>query len=238
MAHAGRLEPRERAALLDDYGWELYNAHQFRDAVDAGRDAARLYEELEDAVALAHCLVRLSRHLFMIGETDEAEDCAHRAVRILRTEGDAAAQAYAMLALGAILALTCQSAEATPVLEHADRLALYSERPDLAALCLNYLAIARFEDGDAGGPGHDAQQHRDRARRRAPRGHRARLHEPRRAAVPRRPPDRARALRARRAGVHARARVLVARLQPRDAPLPAAAAPRRVGRGRARACAR
>ena len=36
MAHAGRLEPRERAALLDDYGWELYNAHKFRDAVDAG----------------------------------------------------------------------------------------------------------------------------------------------------------------------------------------------------------
>ena len=151
MAHAGRLEPRERAALLDDYGWELYNAHKFRAAVDAGRDAARLYEELEDSVALAHCLVRLSRHLFMIGETDEAEDSAHRAVRILRTEGDAAAQAYAMLALGAILALTCQSAEATPVLEHADRLALYSERPDLAALCLNYLAIARFEDGDTGG---------------------------------------------------------------------------------------
>jgi DNA-binding CsgD family transcriptional regulator/tetratricopeptide (TPR) repeat protein len=151
IAHAGRLEPRERAALIDDYGWELYNAHKFRAAVDAGRDAVRLYEELEDRVALAHCLVRLSRHLFMVGETDEAEDCAHRAVRILRTEGDPAAQAYAMLALGAILALTSQSAEATPVLEHADRLALYSERPDLAALCLNYLAIARFEDGDAAG---------------------------------------------------------------------------------------
>ena len=151
MAHVARLDPSERAALLDDYGWELYNAHRFRDAVDAGRDAVRLYEELEDRIALAHCLVRLSRHLFMIGETDEAEDCAHRAVRILRSEGDAAAQAYAMLALGAILALTSQSAEATPVLEHADRLALYSERPDLAALCLNYLAISRFEDGDAAG---------------------------------------------------------------------------------------
>ena len=38
-----RLEPRERAALLDDYGWELYNAHHFREAVDAAREAERLY---------------------------------------------------------------------------------------------------------------------------------------------------------------------------------------------------
>jgi DNA-binding CsgD family transcriptional regulator/tetratricopeptide (TPR) repeat protein len=151
IPHADRLTVAERAALLDEYAWELYNAYRFRDAMNAGRDAARLYETLNDPVGLAHCLVRLSRHEFMMGETDEAEDRAHRAVRILRGEGDAAAQAFAMLALGAILALTCQSTEAMPVLEHADRLALYAKRPDLAALCLNYLAIARFEDGDAAG---------------------------------------------------------------------------------------
>ena len=222
MAHVGRLDPRERAALLDDYGWELYNAHRFRDAVDAGRDAVRLYEELEDRIALAHCLVRLSRHLFMIGETDEAEDCAHRAVRILRSEGDAAAQAYAMLALGAILALTSQSAEATPVLEHADRARALLRAPRPRGAVPELPGDLALRGRRRSGPGHDAQQHRDRARRRASRGDRARLHEPRRAAVPRRAPVRSRALRARRARVHARARVLVACLQPGDASLPAA----------------
>ena len=65
--HLLRLDERERAAVLDDYGWELYNAHRFREAVDAGRAAAALYEQLGDPVAVAHCLVRVSRHLFMAG---------------------------------------------------------------------------------------------------------------------------------------------------------------------------
>jgi DNA-binding CsgD family transcriptional regulator len=150
-AHASRLEPRERAALLDDYGWELYNAGRFGEAVAAGREAERLYEELGDRVALALCLVRLSRHLFMCGSTDEALACAHQAVTILSSAADDAALAHATLYLGAILALSDQAAEATGVLERADRLALRSERPDLAALCLNYIAIARVEGGDLGG---------------------------------------------------------------------------------------
>ena len=44
--HLPGLGERERAAVLDDYGWELYNAHRFREAVDAGRAAAALYEGL------------------------------------------------------------------------------------------------------------------------------------------------------------------------------------------------
>ena len=74
--HLARLGERDRAAVLDDYGWELYNAHRFREAVDAGRAAAALYEQLDDPVAVAHALVRVSRHLFMAGETVEAEECA------------------------------------------------------------------------------------------------------------------------------------------------------------------
>ena len=104
--HLSRLGERERAAVLDDYGWELYNAHRFREAVDAGREAAALYEQLDDPVAVAHALVRASRHLFMAGETVEAEECADRAVAILEPAGDAAALAAASLHRGAILALT------------------------------------------------------------------------------------------------------------------------------------
>ncbi len=149
--HLPELGERERAALLDDYGWELYNAHRFREAVDAARAAAELYEQLGDSVAVAHCLVRCSRHLFMAGETVEAEECADRAVAILEPSGDAAALASASLHRGAILALTDEFERATGMLEPARELALRADRGDLAALALNYLGVAAVERGDPGG---------------------------------------------------------------------------------------
>jgi DNA-binding CsgD family transcriptional regulator/tetratricopeptide (TPR) repeat protein len=151
LPHAARLGQRERAELLDSYGWELYNAMRFREAVDAGREAAELYGRLDDAVALGGCLVRISRHLFMAGETDAAEFAAHEAVAILEPTGDAAALAHASLYDGATLALTDDPETAAPILEHARELALRAGRPDFAALALNYLGIARTEVGDAGG---------------------------------------------------------------------------------------
>jgi DNA-binding CsgD family transcriptional regulator/tetratricopeptide (TPR) repeat protein len=147
-AHIDRLAPRDQAGVLDDYGWELYNAARFGEAVAAGTEAALLYERLGDRVALGMCLVRLSRHLFMAGETDAAEDRAERAVTILETDGDEAQRAQALLYEGAILALTETSGRARDVLERARALALASQRPDLAALGLNYLGIALVEGGE------------------------------------------------------------------------------------------
>jgi DNA-binding CsgD family transcriptional regulator/tetratricopeptide (TPR) repeat protein len=147
LPHLARLDLRARAELLDRYGWELYNAHRFREAVDAGREAARLYEEAGDPVAVGECLVRLSRHLFMAGETDEAEHAASRAVLVLEPTGHAAALAHASLYEGAILALTDEPDRAAGILASARDLALRSGRGDLAALALNYLGIARFELG-------------------------------------------------------------------------------------------
>ena len=149
--HLHRVPARERAALLDGYGWELYNAHRFRDAVAAGREAAGLYEQLAEPVALGECLVRTSRHLFMAGETDEAERCALRSLAILEPAGDEAALAHASLYTGAILALTDDPARAERLLERARELAELSGRPDLSALALNYLGIARNELGDPSG---------------------------------------------------------------------------------------
>lgn len=142
MPHAALLDVRGQADLLHGYGWELYNAGRFVDAAGVGRRALALYEELGDERALGLCLVRLSRLLFMAGETDEAEAAALRAVDLL---GD---NAYATLYLGAILALSARHVDAMAVLERADQLALEASRPDLGALCLNYLAIARFEAGE------------------------------------------------------------------------------------------
>jgi DNA-binding CsgD family transcriptional regulator/tetratricopeptide (TPR) repeat protein len=153
LPHLDRLRIRERAAVLDEYGWELYNAHRFREAVDAGREAARLYEQIDDPVAQGECLVRLSRHLFMAGETDEAEDCAQRAVMTLQATGHAAALAHASLYTGAILAMTDDADRAAAILEAARDLAARAMRPDLAALALNYMGIARVERGEPDGIG-------------------------------------------------------------------------------------
>jgi DNA-binding CsgD family transcriptional regulator/tetratricopeptide (TPR) repeat protein len=148
LPHLERLPARERAGVLDDYGWELYNAHRFREAVDAGRRAVALYDEQGDPVAVGECLVRVSRHLFMAGETDAAEDCARRAVETLEPTGQKAALAHATLYRGAIFAMTDAPDEAAETLAHARRLAQEAARADLAALALNYLGIACFEVGE------------------------------------------------------------------------------------------
>ena len=151
VPHADRLPLRERAEFLNDYGWELYNAHRFRASVDASRAAERLFREVGEPIPLALCLVRLSRHLFMAGATDAAEEAAQRAVVTLIDVGDDAALAYATLYLGAILAQTPARGGDARCSSAPTRSRWRSQRPDLAALCLNYLAIARVEAGEPDG---------------------------------------------------------------------------------------
>ena len=52
LRHVDRLGPAERARLLDDYAWELYNANRFDDAVASAAEAVRGHEELGDRIAL------------------------------------------------------------------------------------------------------------------------------------------------------------------------------------------
>jgi DNA-binding CsgD family transcriptional regulator/tetratricopeptide (TPR) repeat protein len=151
LPHAGRLALRDRAALLDAYGWELYNAHRFREAVDAGREAARMYADAGDPVAVGLCLVRVSRHLFMAGETRGAQEAAERAVGLLESASDPGALAHASLYQGAILAMVDEPERAEPILVGALGLARRADRDDLAALTLNYLGMARVELGDPTG---------------------------------------------------------------------------------------
>ena len=233
--HLHRVPARERADLLDGYGWELYNAHRFRDAVAAGREAAGLYEQLEDPVALGECLVRTSRHLFMAGETDEAERCALRALAILEPAGDEAALAHASLYTGAILALTddpLRARRAARARARAGR-ALGTAGPGGARAQLPRHRAHRARRSERAGA---APQERRGGDRRAPaRVRRARLLQPRRDARARRPARRARGGRGRGPALRARARLLVARVQPRGPPLRRARAPRQPRRGGVRA---
>ena len=145
--------PAARAALFDDWSWELYLAHRFADAVRAGRTALELLERVGDAAshteAVAAVLVRLSRYLFMTGEGEEAERLGARAVATLEASPAGPALAAATTYHGAGLVLTGRSAAALPVLERARVLADAAERPDLASLVLNYRGLARAEVEEA-----------------------------------------------------------------------------------------
>ena len=138
----------------------------------------------------------LSRHLYMAGDTDAAEVNAQRAVMTLEPTGHGAALAHASLNEGAILAMTEEDpARTVDILVSARELATRAARPDLAALSLNYLGMARVAVRRPGGRRAAAPEHRRRRAGAPVRVRRARLLQPGRAAVPRRRARRARGLR-------------------------------------------
>jgi ATP/maltotriose-dependent transcriptional regulator MalT len=143
VAHLDRLDPRERAALLDDHAWELHNAHRFADALRAGAAAVALYTGLDAAGALGEARVRLSRYHYLAGDTGRARAVAREAVDGLRAARVPEATAYASTYHGAVLALVGDAARATVELDEAQAAAERCGRGDLAALCLNYQSIAR-----------------------------------------------------------------------------------------------
>ena len=159
-----------------------------------------LYDQLGDPVASAQCLVRASRHLFMAGETDEAEAARHRALahaRAGRRRGRRSPTPRSTTARS--WRITDEPVRAEPLLERARELAERAGRPDLAALALNYLGIARAELGDPGGLAAAARERRGGDRRAPARVRRARLLQSRRDARARRPARRARGVRRPRA---------------------------------------
>ncbi|MGH3811964.1 MAG: ATP-binding protein [Pseudonocardiaceae bacterium] len=148
LQHAELLGARERAQVLDAYAGELSNAHRFADAVAAGREAVARYRELGDPVALGEALLRLSRHMYMTGGTDEAEQVVDRAMQVLTRAGCPQALAQVSAHRGAILALTDRPEDAATTLGQARDRATDLDRPDLVALCLNYLGVARAHLGE------------------------------------------------------------------------------------------
>lgn len=144
-----RLAPPVLAEVLDGYAWELYNAHRFAEAVGYGRRAVDLLSRLGDAGAEAAAMGRLSRHLFMLGQPDEARALAGHAVG-LAAGGGPQAVAAAEMSLGALQALDVESDAAADTLRRGSALAASTGRRDLVALAWNYETIARDDLDPAG----------------------------------------------------------------------------------------
>lgn len=143
LTHEDRLDRPDLARICDAYAWELHNAHRFDEAVAYSLRAVRLLTALGEHEALIQALVQMARHYFMQAQAAEAERCAHRAVDLVAGTqragpGSAAQQADALLALGAIQALSGDPEEAERTLTSA-----LEADPDsglVSSLATNYLA--------------------------------------------------------------------------------------------------
>lgn len=151
LRHEDRLPVAERPRLLEEYAWELYNAHRFADAATAAGRSCDLWPAVGDAVDVGTAQVTLSRHRWMSGDVAGAWEAIDRATAILDGADHAGARAQAHTYRGAMLALQERVDEALPQLDRAQRLAEQSGSESLVALCLNYrgmCAVARGEDGE------------------------------------------------------------------------------------------
>ncbi|GAA3619454.1 ATP-binding protein [Microlunatus ginsengisoli] len=140
LEHRDRLAPDVRVEVLDGYAWELYNAYRFADAVEYATRAVAAAARLGDRQTQAGAMGRLSRHLFMQGEPDQARD---RAIGAVELADDPDSLAAAQVSLGALMALDVDCETATEALDEGRRLAESAGRTDLVALTLNYDSLAR-----------------------------------------------------------------------------------------------
>jgi ATP/maltotriose-dependent transcriptional regulator MalT len=145
LLHEHDLAPAERPRVLEEYAWELYNAHRFSEAAEAAERACELWPGVGDPGELGTAYVTLSRHRWMSGDVDGAWTALDIATEILDASDDLAGRAQAHLYPGAIRALQEQVDEAEPELLHAKALAEQAGSDSLVALCLNYLGVCAME---------------------------------------------------------------------------------------------
>jgi DNA-binding CsgD family transcriptional regulator/tetratricopeptide (TPR) repeat protein len=148
LRYEDRLPPADRARLLEDYAWELYNAHRLRDAGDTAQRSYELWREVGDQVPMGIALVTLSRLRWIAGDTAAAWTAIEAATELLDRTDDVAARAHAHTYRGAQLALHGEVGRALPQLDHAQALAEAAGADSLVALCLNYRGVCALTMGD------------------------------------------------------------------------------------------
>jgi DNA-binding CsgD family transcriptional regulator/tetratricopeptide (TPR) repeat protein len=151
---SGLLPDEQRAAVMEDSVWVLYNLSRFDKAVARAREVVRLRERLGDPVALGEALTTLSRTLYMVNDPAGSEQAVTRAVALLEPLGDLPRLAYAYTYLAAILKLTDRLDEAIARARQALELGERTGQQDVVAHSLNYLGYALLDRGDPGGAEH------------------------------------------------------------------------------------
>jgi ATP/maltotriose-dependent transcriptional regulator MalT len=153
LAHDRLLPEEERAELLEERAWTLYNLHRFDEAVTAAGSAVALRERLDDPIAQARALIVLGRMRLLANDPHAAIDAVEAAVAMLEQHGDDEQQVEALVARAEIYALIEEPADLAMELT-AQAVARTGRlgRPDLRSRALNYRAISQCAGGNTPNP--------------------------------------------------------------------------------------
>src|SRR5918995_1354245 len=149
-----RMPAGERAAMLEESVWVLYNLSRFEEAATRAARVVGLRERTGDPAALGQALTTLSRMRYMVNDPAGSEEAVTRAVALLEPLGDQERLGRAFSYRAAILKLTDRPEEAIELARRALELGERTGQEDVVAHSLNYLGSALLDLGDPSGAGH------------------------------------------------------------------------------------
>jgi DNA-binding CsgD family transcriptional regulator/tetratricopeptide (TPR) repeat protein len=141
----------QRATIMEDSVWVLYNLSRFDKAVARAREVVQLRELIGDQAALGQALTTLSRTLYMVNDPAGSEEAVTRAFARLQPLDDSRRLARTYTYLAAILKLTDRLDEAMVQAKQALELGERTSQQDVVAHSLNYLGYALLDLGDPSG---------------------------------------------------------------------------------------
>jgi DNA-binding CsgD family transcriptional regulator/tetratricopeptide (TPR) repeat protein len=154
LAWSGQLTGEQRATVLEESIWVLYNLSRFDEAVARAGLVVGLRERIGDPATLGQALTTLSRMRYMVNDPAGSEAAVTRAVALLEPLGDRRRLARAYTYLAAIMKLTDRLDEAIARARQALELGRRTGQEDVVAHSLNYLGYALLDLGDPGGAAH------------------------------------------------------------------------------------
>jgi DNA-binding CsgD family transcriptional regulator/tetratricopeptide (TPR) repeat protein len=151
LEQAGRFEPGERAALLEQYAVESYTIGAAAQAVEAMRGAIELLASGGDRGRLGADLRWLSRMRWMALDRAGAEQAGQEAIDVLEPDGDPALLALALSNQSQLLMLANRAVESIPYGERAVALAREVNDAATTSHALANIGTARWMLGDPAG---------------------------------------------------------------------------------------
>lgn len=148
LRYEDQLPDQVRAELLEEYAWELHNAHRFPEAVAAAERACQLSCNADDRSRCGTAKITLSRLHWVSGDNASAWDAIEEATATLDGTDDSVGQAMAHSYRAAVLALTDKIDEAREEIRYARSLAEANGIDVLVNMCMNYEAVVALAAGD------------------------------------------------------------------------------------------
>ena len=148
LRYEDRMTDVGRAQLLEEYAWQLHNAHRFPEAVEAAERACQLSCNVDDQVRCGTAKITLSRLHWVSGDNKRAWEAIEEATATLDGTDDAVGQAMAHSYRAAVLALTDKVDEALKEITYARSLAEANGIDVLVNMCMNYEAVTYLATGD------------------------------------------------------------------------------------------